>query len=374
MWGMGEFLDIEITDLSRGGSGVGRDSSGRVIFVPKTAPGDRVRVRIVKADKRYAEAELVEILTPSAVRVEPRCPAFGRCGGCDWQHLPYELQWKTKKGGVLHALSRVQIQPPSAPEELPAEQIWEYRNRVQLRGTKGQMGFYAPRSHDIIPLDRCDIARPEINREWSKIREEGSKLPRPYKVEVEVLSTGEVRKMWNAGHAAGGFRQVHDAQNEKLQRWVTGAVAPGRVLLDLFGGSGNLSVPLAERMTEVHCVDLSAPAERPEGTPANLHFHRASVTDWLERAVSQKPAWAKVGAVSAILDPPRIGLGQDFQKIIPALEQLGVREAVFVGCDTDSWARDLSRMARRGWKLQRVAVLDLFPQTHHVESLALLGL
>lgn len=364
-----ETLVLEISDLSRGGTGVARDDQGRVIFVPFTAPGDRVKVRIIESEKRYATGELVEVIEASPVRQKPRCPAFGQCGGCQWQHLPYDLQWKTKSSGVLHVLSRAGIETSSLKlEELPADRIWEYRNRIQLRGEHRPegtiLGFYAKGSHDVIALDRCDIARSEINSAWEKTRADSKQFGRPFKVELEVSEKGELSQSWNKGHAAQGFRQVHDDQNEKLRAWVRSAVTPGLPILDLFGGSGNLSTPLIESSPEVHCVDVSVPRQKPANFPEYFHFHRAPVSDWLKRTRVEKKDW------SAIIDPPRIGLGRDFQVIAEGIERAGVKELVAVGCDADSWARDVSRFLKRGWKLDRVAALDLFPQTAHVESLA----
>lgn len=362
-----EPLELTIQDLSRAGSGVGRDESGRAVFVPLTAPGDRVRVRIVREEKRYAEAELLEILEASPERVVAPCPVFGKCGGCQWQHLKYSLQWQTKAAGVRHALERVGVDPSGfAWDELPAERIWEYRNRIQLRGEGQAIGFYAPGTHEIVPIVRCEIARPEINARIPALATEGSRLPRPYKVEVEVLPDGKLRESWNARHAAGGFRQVHDEQNAKLQGWVAAQLTPGknRRLLDLFGGSANLSLGLADRYASIDCVDLGAPSGPPAGSPPHLRFHRSEVTKWLARAVRES------GPASAILDPPRIGLGSESAEISDCLKRLGVSELLAVGCDADSWARDVSRLVRYGWKLERAAVLDLFPQTPHVESLA----
>ncbi len=357
-------LTLRIQDLARGGAGVARDESGRVIFVPYTAPGDLVRVEVVEERKNYAQGRLLEVLEPSPVRVQPACPVFGRCGGCQWQHLPYELQWKTKASGVRHALSRTQIELEAARwEEFPAERIWEYRNRVQVRGFGQQMGFFEPGTKNLVPVDRCAIARPEINARWSAIREEGSRKEAPYKVEIEVLEDGSVRQAWNAKHAALGFRQIHDEQNARLKAWVAGALTPGRVLYDLFGGSGNLSSGLSGKMTRIHCVDFSAPeaSSRPE---QGYHFHRGDVSRWISRQQGTGEE------ASAIIDPPREGLGQSFGAIADGLERLGVGELVAVGCDPDSWARDLSRFRRRGWTLERAAVFDLFPQTSHVESVA----
>jgi 23S rRNA (uracil1939-C5)-methyltransferase len=372
-----EELELLITDLARAGPGVGRDAEGRVVFVPYAAPGDRVRVRITGREKRYAQAELIEVLEPSSERVKPPCAVFGRCGGCQWQHLPYSLQWRTKLRGARHALERVGLRGHpllERLEELPAQRVWEYRNRVQLRGEGSQLGFYATGSHELVPIQRCEIARPEINAALAAIREEGQAKLRAYKVEVEVLPDGSVRRTWNASHAAGGFRQVHDEQNASLQAWVASAASAGSCLLDLYGGSGNLSTGLADRHPAIHCVDISA----PEGTPGpreTYRYHRSAVLPWLEsraqKALATLPAETPR---AALLDPPREGLGAELKRIAERLEGFGVRELVLVGCDPDSWARDTFRLTQRGWKLERIGVLDLFPQTRHIEGLALLRL
>lgn len=377
-------VTLRITDLARGGAGVARLDDGRVVFVPMTAPGDRVEARVLPArgrsqKERYVQAELLSVLEPSPLRTEPRCPVFGQCGGCSWQHLDYSLQWQTKVKGVAHALARVEVKLLESLEELPAERIWEYRNRIQLRGFRDQIGFRRGGSHDLVPIQRCEIARPEINGAISAVRDKGRQQDRPYKVEVEILEDGRIRQSWNSAHAAEGFRQVHDEQNEKLKRWVASAVPDGAICLDLFGGTGNLTWSLASRLGAVHCVDVSAPASRPEGTPENYHFHRSAVLPWLVKQTKSRNTVTKppAGAVStayvvAVIDPPREGLGSDFHEVACALDHLAAVAVIAVGCDPDSWARDVSRWCRRGWRLERAAVLDLFPQTPHVESLGLL--
>lgn len=373
-----------MNDLSRGGAGVAKDPSGRVVFIPFTAPGDLVEARILydpRTKKNYAQAELVRVIEPGPERVNAPCPLFTRCGGCQWQHLPYELQWATKAAGVKHALQRTQVELPQHWEELPAKKVWEYRNRIQLRGQDGQMGFYAQRSHDLIPADRCEIARPEINAQWSQTLEQAKALPadRPFKVEVEVLSDGQIRRTWNSAHGASGFRQVHDDQNELMRQWVFNALPHSLPLFDLYGGSGNLSELFFGQAPRIDVVDVGSPNLRPAGVPESVHFHRSPALLWLMKTLNQKglksnrpKKGAELEETVAILDPPREGLAQDGHEIMTSLEAFGVRQAVLVGCDVDSWARDLSRFQKRGWKLERVAVLDLFPQTPHIESLALL--
>lgn len=359
-------LTLKITDLARGGAGVAREDSGRVIFVPFTVTGDLVRVKLLEENKRYAQGELIEVLEPSPIRQKPPCPVFGRCGGCQWQHIPYGTQWETKTRGVLHALSRLSIEIPGSPDLLPAEEIWNYRNRIQLRGERSEIGFYAAKSHERIAIESCETARKEINQALAEVRQEGAKFEQPYKVEVEVLPNGEIRKSWNARHAAGGFRQVHDQQNEKLRNWVASHIAPDGRVLDLFGGNGNLGGPVSLRSEHVDCVDISAPEGTKNPDYPHLQFHRSETSKWVKKtARAGNPHYD-----SAVIDPPREGFGDELSIVAPLLEGFGVREIVAVGCDPDSWARDLNRWIRRGWTLQRVGILDLFPQTPHVESLA----
>ncbi|MBI2712669.1 MAG: class I SAM-dependent RNA methyltransferase [Bdellovibrio sp.] len=379
---------LTVTDLARGGAGVARTEEGQVVFIPYTAPGDRVRVRLVEQKKRYFQGELLEILEPSSDRITPKCAVFGQCGGCQWQHLPYPLQWKTKAKGVLHALERVGLFESATNQipvdEIPAEQVWEYRNRVQLRGFEKEIGFLRRSSREWVPIERCEIARREINGSLEETRALGAELPRPYKVEVEVTENGDIRRTWNSSHASSGFRQIHDQQNELLKDWVkkqlqTEGLTPKQgILFDLYGGSGNLSLGLQGSFREIHCIDTGAPL-LPSGPDSSsqmssYHFHKKPVLNWVLKE-SGKPSASGFDSInSAILDPPRAGLDTDFKDIAGAIEKLNVKRLIHVGCDVDAWVRDISRWAKRGWKIERLMLIDLFPQTVHVESVAVLSL
>ncbi len=360
---------IEITALSRSGPGLGRDASGRVIFVPLTAPGDKVRVEIVSEEKRYAEGRLLEILSASPQRVVAPCPAFGACGGCQWQHIPYSLQWSTKRDGVRHSLTRVGVNSASIPwKDFPADRVWEYRNRIQIRGFRDKIGFYGKGSNLIVPIDRCEIARPELNARLAEARESGQNREREYKLELEVFPDGTVTEAWNKGHSAHGFRQVHDEQNVKLQNWVADHAGSGGILLDLYGGSGNLSLPISKRFSEVHTVDFGASLKPPHGAPPHHRFHQSGVKEWLEKNASSLKSSSE--EIRIILDPPREGLGNELVPIVNILQELRVQETLLIGCDSDQWARATARFLRKKWKLKGLGALDFFPQTSHVEALS----
>jgi 23S rRNA (uracil1939-C5)-methyltransferase len=368
-----ETIQVKIHDLARGGSGVAKLDTGEIVFVPFTAPGDEVKIRITQKSKSYSQAELVELVHSSPIRAVPPCKVFTVCGGCAWQHLPYSLQFETKKKGLHQTLKRSGLKfDEISIDEMPAaeQNHYHYRNRIQLRGNPEQktLGFYVRESTRIVAIDRCEVAVEPINQHLPEIRSAGSKeFAQEYKVEVELASDKTVRHAFNQRHAAFGFRQVNDEQNIALQKWVSDHAGSDALLLDLYGGFGNLSLPLASRFKAIHCVDLSVPEKRPATTPAHFAFHQSSVLGWLKKQNARNSQSATV-----LLDPPREGLGGEFAQIERLLtKSFAVKTLILIGCDVDSFARDASRFQAAGYQLKKLAALDLFPQTPHLESLAL---
>lgn len=366
---------MRIDDLSRAGAGVAKDDTGRVIFIPYTAPGDLVRVKVLSQKSHYAQAELLEIVERSPQRQTPPCPVFGRCGGCDWQHLPYQLQWETKFHGVRDALKRFKVPVPSPLQAFPASHIWSYRNRIQLRGFKDVIGYYAKSSHTIVPVASCPIARSELNNQIEAIRRQGESQSKPYKVELEVLPDGRVRSHWNTQTAATGFQQINSEQNRNLKQWVFDNISREQPIMDLYGGAANLSAQLAAYSPRIDCVDLTVPRDPVNTFPANLSFHESDVFPWVinqARQLSAQKNHQKQAMRSAIIDPPRGGMPEQLEEFIRSLQQLNVYELIAVGCKTDTWARDLAGFVQQGWSVENIAVFDFFPQTAHVETAALL--
>ncbi len=269
----------------------------------------------------------------------------------------------------MQALTRAGVSSAGIPlVEFPAPEgeRFHYRNRIQLRGEGTKLGFLARGSKSLVPVETCAIARGELNSKFPALREQGARTPGPYKVEIEVAEDGAVHAHWNQKHAQGGFRQVHDAQNARLRQWVEARVPDDQRVLDLFGGSGNLSLSLAYRSREVHCVDLGKNA-LAKAVPASFRLVRGDVARWLD---GFRPTTA--APTLAILDPPREGLGADFARIAEGLARVKAHTILAIGCDADSFARDVSRFSRRGWALTELGALDFFPQTPHVEALAVL--
>ncbi len=413
---------LRIESMSHGPDGVARHQ-GRVVFVRDTAPGDVVDARITEWRRSYVRAVGEAIRSPGATRREPPCPYVGKCGGCQWQHLAYPAQLGAKHRNLVDHVSRIAgldpgpIRPPlSAPDE------WRYRHRLNLRVQDRRLGFYRAESHELVEIDACLIADPAAGaglaaaRRWlatvdTRIRrlalaasEDGGALvlaanaegpfmqsdgPRNLDVVARAADTG-VRGvvMYGKGwrHAwgdvrvsfmvdgvslvttGGEFTQVNLAGNRRLVATVVelAAIEPGDEVLDLYCGAGNLAIPVARRGARVLGIERSLRAVADAEANArrlglrHCRFVCASVEQGL-REVAVAP-----GIV--ILDPPRGGAAA----IVPDLLRLRPRRVVYVSCDPPTLARDIAALARRGYRLEAIQPIDLFPQTYHLEAVACL--
>jgi 23S rRNA (uracil1939-C5)-methyltransferase len=424
---------LRIERLAYGGAGIGRHE-GKAVFVPCTAPGDLVDCRIVREKKRYIEGELVALRESGSGRRTPACPVFGRCGGCQWQHLEYAGQARWKEEIFRDTLVRQAAVTPELVRPLAqAPEEWGYRSRVQFKCRKTEqglvMGFYRGGSHFVIDVPHCPIAAPAVNDALKHFRQWLSASPCPERipqVDVAVDDEERVRVVVHvldgregalaaylrplaeaAGYALflqsgrkdslrpvtgaedlhihpeiggnlrlaygpGGFAQVNLAQNRQLVAEVLAALgdrAPRRVL-DLFCGMGNFSLPLARRVGEVVGVEDYAPsiakakenAARNGLTNASFHARPAEgAADFFSR---EQPFDL------VLLDPPRTGA----YAVTKELARLRPPHILYVSCDPPTLARDLAPLLHGGYRLEWSRPFDLFPQTHHTESLTSLRL
>jgi 23S rRNA (uracil1939-C5)-methyltransferase len=377
-------VTVEVTGLAPGGEAVGRQvggaHDGRVTFVAFAAPGERVRARLVRERGRVAWAELQEIENPSPARVAPSCPLFGRCGGCQWQHVPRAVQLDTKRRIVERALGIALegVREVGAP--------FGYRERARLvvgAGPAGQraVGFHAWRSHEIVDVGACPLMSPALAEALPRVRELAQAHAPGTEVSLQAGREGVVAKIGGRSHAfrggvevegeelvdaaepgssallipAGAFAQVGAAANAALVTAVMEQVgpAPGRTL-ELYAGSGNFTRHLV-KVAEV----LASDADRPAVARGRRQVPEAR---WLEA-----PRPSDLGAVeTVVVDPPRDGL--DAANL--ALALLARRRVVYVSCDPQTLGRDGQRLRGAGFRLERAVALDLMPQTYHVEVVA----
>lgn len=382
----GDTIELDIENMSFGPAAVGRiqtpdNPRPLVVFVRGAAPGERVRAKLTKSQKSYWEAELVEVLKPSSDRQTPPCPVFGKCGGCQWQHLNYPAQVRAKEQILIHQLNRATrlgesqlhslLTTHSAPNPL------HYRARLQIHGDERGIGFFAAGSHDIAYTDHCPVARPEIQAEWTKLLskkeviKELSSRTGQFKVEWTLTEAGQVREAINRKHAALGFTQVNPDQNEALVGLVQKLSGSGGTVFDLYGGDGNLSHRLLAQFKHVISVDSFNDGEDPAGERASLPEGRLFIKERTEDfLVNQRwRDWNLSKLDCVVADPPRDGL-KDAAKRIAAL---GAPRVVLVSCDPSTLARDLTSFTSEGsYRIEQIHLIDMFPQTFHMETVVLL--
>jgi len=402
-------LVVSLSDMAHGGEAVGR-CEGKAVFVPFAIPGEQVRVEVVQDKGRFARGRLREVLSPSPFRVEPPCPYFGACGGCHWQHIAYEAQLQHKQSVVLGQLQR--IGGLSAPRVLPTLGMadpWRYRNHAQFHVSgDGQLGFMATGSHRVVPVERCLLLHPSLEELFDSLDIElpglrglslragvntGEQMvifelydDQAPDIEVElpvscVLLLPDGTPVTLVGSSAihervGGrtyrisassFFQVNTAQADRLVALVSDLLNPGSddVVLDVYCGVGTFALALAGTARQVIGIESSASAiadATANGTGVgNIAFHQGAAEELLPTLAIKAPL--------VVLDPPREGLGQ---AALSALIGLSPPRMVYVSCDPATLARDVKGLVGAGYVLRQVQPVDMFPQTYHIESVALL--
>jgi len=377
-------LELRIESLAAGGEGVARDPEGRVVFVPDTAPGDRVRVRLVQERRRFARGLVEALLEPGPQRTAPVCAVYGECGGCTWQHVAYPAQVEAKARILRDALERIgHVAAPSvAVEPSPGPYGWRRRARVLAAG--GRVGFRRRRSHALVATARCPVLVPELERGLAGLF--ASPPARDGEWELLAGEGGSVRAASLAARGRGGaatvavgddrlrvspgvFVQSHHELLPRLVDAVAEAAGAGGTAVELHAGAGFLTLALARRFRRVVAVESHPAAARDlvhnvraAGLAEGVEGVEARVEDWLAdpERLPRRP-----GAVVA--DPPRAGLPRGAPEALAAASPARI---VLVSCEPATLARDVAAFAARGYTLRRVRGFDLFPQTPHVEAVA----
>ena len=416
-------LPLKIDSLTYGPYGLGREK-GRVILVPLTAPGDEVTVRILQERRNHAIAELSHLQRGSSVRQNPPCPYFGACGGCPWQHIQYEAQLAAKERNVSDALRRIgRLNGFELLPILRSPQEYGYRRRIRLHADESKrLGFHRALSNDLVEIDSCLIADPDVDRQIIHAETWIGELSTPIQYieivrgdgEKQVVLTGTAlgrfapeddatcdrflrehdeiaglvlngpgwRKSWGEEKVAllseDGVRMECDAEvfsqvnHEGNRRLVREVLAWGEFhgqdrLLELYSGAGNFTLPAARRSREVVAVEGNPLAAR--NGVRNSELNELKNIRWLSSPVPHavKRMREKGESFSKILlNPPRAGA----KGLADDLASLEAEKIFYVSCDPPTLARDLADFGKKGYRLRRVRPFDLFPHTFHVETLA----
>jgi 23S rRNA (uracil1939-C5)-methyltransferase len=384
---VGESAEVLIERIVPGGAGLAH-ADGRTVFVGLAAPGDRLRVRIDQTRGQIAFASITEVIEPSPSRVEPPCPYFGRCGGCDFQQLSYEAQLEAKVSIVRDCLRRIaRIDPPQDIPITASPSAWHYRARAQWQydPLRTRLGYFERGSHRVCDVVECPVITSPLQAELARLRTEMLAGSLPEAAEFQAVAGDEGASLappvgpnasrevsrtigdFNYRFSAEGFFQIN---HQLLPALIAAALdgATGERALDLYCGVGLFTLPLAQRFTHVTGVEASPAALRfaslnlSDAHLSNAVFECAKVSDWLRTNASTS---APVDLL--LLDPPRAGAEEDTMRSIIILNP---RRISYVSCDPATLARDLKHLIEAGYRLDSIAAFDMFPQTHHVETVA----
>ena len=399
---------VRILRLAAGGDGVGKLEDGRTVFVPRTAPGDLIELASVETHRRFARARPGRLVEPGPDRVEPRCPHYvqDECGGCQLQHLDSGAQRAARRSFVGDALRRIARLDVSDPDVVPSPAEFEYRTKLTLSARPGgPIGLRRyDRPDEIFSLERCHIATGSLMALWRVVRDLGTLLPRDVRRLVlrqdrsgglHLVVRSGASAAWEGGprvHQAfeakalaatvwwqpeGGapramagavepypatvFEQVHPEMGDRVRAFAVEQVgdATDRRVWDLYAGIGETTSALARAGANVESVEMDRRAvAAAEASGPTARRHAARVEDVVDRLDVPD---------LVITNPPRTGMDG---RVTAAIERRRPERVVYVSCDPATLARDITRLP--SYRLGALRAFDLFPQTAHVESVAVL--
>jgi len=437
---------VHITKIINGGYGLGRLADGQIIMVRHTLPDETVIVNIQERKKNLLFGKVAQIITGHTERRNPPCPYYMKCGGCDLQHCHYPLQTAIKKSLLLDLLDRlgsaaVRDAAASLHDPLPSPAEFNYRQRIQLKPGKLQsLGFHGFRTNEVIDVEQCLLARPEINESLRFLRSDHnfrklrdcltgmellfnpasghviailaySRKARPNDIKTAAAlcsNTDTVEAVYFSGDGfaltgpitasgltdnenrhltisyanllastvnltweVGGFCQVNLSQNENMIKTVLNyaEITPGDTVLDLFCGMGNFSIPLA--MQGAHVTGYEGQGAAVRGAILNARqagCHSAQFYKEPVHLACDELAQANQTFDTVVIDPPR----QGGPELAARLWQLTREKLIYVSCDPATLCRDLNDLSAQGFTITSIQPVDMFPQTHHIETIALL--
>ena len=406
---------VRIRSIAAGGDGVGTLEDGRTVFVPRTAPGDLVELKVLSLARRFARARLDRLIESSPERAAPPCPHYLKddCGGCQLQHLHADAQRTARRRLVADALQRIGRLEAAEPPLEPSDREWEYRTKISL-AVRGQLiGYHkVGRPDQIFDLRRCPIARPEINRLWTALRANRRLFPRNatqivLRVDREgglhaivrvkgaevwlgaremgdsLARAGLTTVLWwepeggaprtvfgaREAYPAMVFEQVHPGMGDRVREYAVASLGSlaGKHIWDLYAGIGETTLALTTAGATVESVEL----DRRAVSLAQLRGPVHGVTRHAGRVEEVLPRLSAANGI--VVNPPRTGLGEAVISWLSmrssSVESPVPSTLIYISCDPPTLARDIARL-RTGYRVMDLRSFDLFPQTAHVETVA----
>jgi 23S rRNA (uracil1939-C5)-methyltransferase len=401
---------VTIDRMVYGGEAMGRLPDGRAVFIPFALPREKVDVRLTEEKRGHARGEIVQIIEESPDRISTPCGKHQACGGCHYQHIPYDLQIKFKKEILKDQLERIgKLVAPIVKDTIPSPKIWRYRNQVQFHINRvGKLGYYEPGTNRMVSPDDCPVAEEAIEEivpqlkidpeSWIErvslrvgieddvllILEGSEDIPPEISIEdlpISAVYIGPGGLVHLAGSeylvmevlgrqfkvSAESFFQVNTVQTENLVKLIL-SYLPEKMdtFLELYSGVGLFSAFIAPKVSRLAAVEFSERAVDDFGSNLdeydNVEVYQGKVEEILPHL--------DISPDAVLIDPPRAGLGR---KTLSALLAKESPLILYVSCDPATLARDARYLVEGGYRLKEITPIDMFPQTYHIECVALMS-
>lgn len=401
-------LTLQLTTMANGGSAMGHDDEDRPVFVPFGVPGEKVSIEIEEQKAHYARAALVDVLEPSHSRIEPRCPHFGKCGGCHFQHMAYKAQTAVLPQIITDQLKRIGgIENVIVRDPIPHDPIWGYRAEVELSPVAGGgLGFWSPSQRKVIPIDTCAIIRKELLNLWQDVDLELPDLRKltlrigdddallaameiddiePPELEADFpVSVALILPNRNAVSLVGDTYSVQTingqdfrvspgcyfAPNSDMRTAVINAflslanLQGTETILEAYSGVGTLTASLAQHAKEIVAIEVNEDAVNDAAVNLNHTENVSLYQGWMEDVMPTLDIQPDV----IVVDPPAKGLSPT------AVDHIIARAApklLYLSTDIATLARDGKRLTRAGYRLVEIQPIDTSPQTFHFDTVSL---
>jgi len=417
-------MKLKIDKVVYGGYGLAKENN-TVYFVPYALPGEEVEIEVVEDKKDYKLGRLVDVLKPSEYRLKPACEYFTACGGCDFQHTTYENQLLLKKEILKDQLLRIGKIETEIEKIIPSKEPFRYRNKTQLKYDGKNLGFYKKDSNDLVNVDYCLLLKEDIEKLLNPLKKflikyaimpsnihifsntKEEKLIRFEFLDESQLSNiiydmnifreeidekikgigfyfkhkrhsllGEDVVFENIGDykfrvSMDSFFQVNVYQIKNLIDEVVSEIKDEgfKKLVDFYCGVGTLTIPASKYVKEV--LGIESNEEAVKDAKANIKHNKLKNVKFLKAQTEKGLKYAKDFLPEVVIfDPPRSGLNRKIVNEISKIQT--VRKIIYVSCDPSTLSRDLRQFIENGFKLKKVKLIDMFPQTYHIESISVL--
>ena len=400
--------EVDLASFAFGGEVLGRLPDGRVVFVPFSLPGEKVRIRLVEEKRGYARAELLEVLSTVPDRTTPRCAHFGTCGNCHYQHINYPAQLQAKTAILRDQLERIgRLESPPVLPIVPSPDPYYYRSNIQFHQTReGDLGYLKFRSMEVFAIAECHLPELPLNQVWplldfepvpglqriglrlgadedflltleSQDPEIPDYLVEEMPVSIVYLSPGNVSVLAGSSYivmdildrkfrvSAGSFFQVNTRMAEAMVDHVLAnlSLAETDTIMDIYAGVGLFSAFLAPKVRRLSAIESSPSACEDFAFNLDEFDHVELYQGSAEEVLPALDIHPQV----VMVDPPRAGIER---KALDGLLALEPETLVYASCDPATLARDARRLVMGGYRLEQVTPFDLFPQTFHIESIS----